>query len=96
MRNVDEKTHHGRGREVPTSYRVDILKDGKRWIDTVGVTATPDTIAATAVSLVCEAALESRTVPGVCCCAEVFDCQDRFVLKAELIVSEEPSGDPPG
>jgi hypothetical protein len=93
---VDDKTTQGRWNDVPASYRVDILKDGKRWIDTVGVTATPDTIAATAVSLVYEAAVESRPEPGDCCCAEVYDDQDRFVLKAELVISDEASGDPPG
>lgn len=68
-------------------YRIDIIKDGRRWNDPVGVTATSATIAAVAIALVSEAAVEIAPAPGCHCVAEVFDDQDRFVLKAELSVS---------
>lgn len=68
-------------------YRVDIIKNGQRWIDDVGVTATADKIAETAVALVAEAVVESRPEPGCRCTAEVFDDNDRFVLRVELSVS---------
>lgn len=70
-----------------TTYRIDIVKNGKRWVDPVGVTATPSTIATRAVTCVSEAAIETSPVPGDHCVAEVFDQQNRFVLKAELSIS---------
>lgn len=82
-------------RDIPARYRIDIVKNGQRWTDTVGVTSTPDTIAATAVAFVSEAALESRPEAGDRCCAEVFDDRDHFVLRANLDVSSDPPRDPP-
>lgn len=81
---------------VPARYRVDIVKDGAHWADPVGLTATADTIAATAVGLVAEVAVEGRPDPGLCCCAEVFDEDDNFVLRAELRISDHKSRDPSG
>lgn len=72
---------------VITVYRIDIVKNGKRWIDTVGVTATPDTIASSAVACVSEAAVETCPKPGDCSVAEVFDHKNRFILRAELSIS---------
>ena len=76
---------------VPARYRIDIVKDGARWADPIGLTATPTTIAAIAVGLAAEAAVESRPNPGLCCSAEVFDDDDNFVLRAELLISDDIS-----
>lgn len=73
---------------VAALYRFDIIKDGIRWADPVGLRVTADTIAATAVGLVAEAAAESRPGPGLCCCAEVIDEDDNFVLRAEIRISD--------
>lgn len=85
------KSEHERTLHVPendcTAYRIDIVKNGERWVDTVGITATPATIATSAVACLSEAAAETCPKPGDCCVAEVFDQQNRFVLKAELSIS---------
>ncbi|MBB5746695.1 hypothetical protein [Brevundimonas variabilis] len=76
---------------VSTVYRIDIVKNGQRWIDTVGVTATPDTIATRAVACLSDAVVETRPRPGDCSVAEVFDHQNRFILRAELSISDDAS-----
>ena len=81
--------------DIPTLYRIDIVKNGQRWTDTVGVRATAETIAETAVAYVSEAAIECRPEPGDCCSAEVFDDHDRFLLRAKLEISDKISEDPP-
>lgn len=68
-------------------YRVDIVKNGQRWSDDVGVSATSDEIASAAVSLLAEAALETSPLPGLKCIAEVHDQTGRQVMKAELALS---------
>lgn len=75
-------------------YRIDIIKNGQRWTDTVGVAATPDMVAAQAVAYVCEAAVEAQPRPGDRSIAEVFDHQDQFVLRAELSVSGDRTEQP--
>lgn len=76
------------GRLTPSVYRIDIIKNGQRWTDDVGLTATADTICATAIALVAEASVESRPEPSLSCTAEVLDDQGRFVLKVELSISK--------
>ena len=68
-------------------YRVDIVKNGQRWTDDVGVLATSGNIAATAVALLAEAAVETPPAPGLNCIAEAYDEAGRLVLKAELTLS---------
>jgi hypothetical protein len=68
-------------------YRVDIIKDEKRWTDTVGVASSPDGITAVAIGLLAEAAVETTPTPGSRFVAEVFDETDRLVVKAELLIS---------
>ena len=70
-------------------YRIDIIKNGRRWTDPVGVAATPDMVAAHAVACVCEAAVEAQPRPGDRSIAEVFDHRDRIVLRAEILVSAD-------
>jgi hypothetical protein len=74
---------------VTTVYRIDIVKNGQRWVDAFGVTATPDTIADSAVACVSEAAIESRPKPGDCSVAEVFDNQNRCIFRADLSISAD-------
>lgn len=74
---------------VSTVYRIDIVKNGQRWIDTVGVTATPDTIATRAIACLSEAAVETHPMSGDCSVAEVFDDQNRFILRAQLSISTD-------
>ena len=68
-------------------YRIDIVKNGQRWTDTVGVTATPDTIATHAVACVTDAVLETVPKTGDRSVAEVFDDRNQHVLRAELSIS---------
>ena len=77
---------------MPARYRIDIVKDGAHWADPVGLTATADTIAAIAVGLAAEAAVESRPLPGQRCYADVFDENENFVIRAELRISDRQAG----
>lgn len=68
-------------------YRIDITKNGQRWQDQVGVVATSETIAAVAIGLLAEAAVETPPQPGMHCIAEVFDDVSGPLLRAELLLS---------
>ncbi len=68
-------------------YRIDITRNGQRWHDTVGVVATTESIAAVAIGLLAEAAVETTPHPGLHCIAEVFDDVDQRLLRAELRLS---------
>jgi hypothetical protein len=70
-------------------YRIDIIKNGRHWQDTVGVKATAINIAAVTIGLLAEAAVETTPGPGLHCIAEVFDDGDIPILKAELLLSSD-------